>query len=340
VARRINWYQTPIDRALLRELTTKRDIRALVHVLAHLGLAALTGAGVYFAHRYLPWPFLIPALFIHGTVYTFFGPNAAGHELSHRTAFRTRWLNELFMALTSFLSWFPYVWFRKSHAQHHQLTVHHDLDLEVVLPQIHKPSNWIWMFTVNVQHMKWIFPFVVRHALGIFPGEWEKRILPESDERGRRKAIWWARLVLLGHIALGTVFVLTGNWIFLLIVTFGTFFANWLAYMCAFPQHAGLMPDVPDFRVCCRTMILGPVSRFLYWNMNYHVEHHMYAGVPFYNLPRLRRAVEFDVPVATRGIFRNWRELAQVFRRQREDPNYVAVPEMPETAAPARMSEV
>ena len=36
-------------------------------------------------------------------------------------------------------------------------------------------------------------------------------------------------------------------------------------------------------------------SQFFYWNMNYHVEHHMYAAVPYYNLPKLRKAI--------RGLF-------------------------------------
>lgn len=43
-------------------------------------------------------------------------------------------------------------------------------------------------------------------------------------------------------------------------------------------QHAGLSDNVPDFRLCCRTMILNPFFRFLYWHMNYHTEHHMYAA--------------------------------------------------------------
>ena len=28
-----------------------------------------------------------------------------------------------------------------------------------------------------------------------------------------------------------------------------------------------------------------PVHRYLYWNMNYHVEHHMFPLVPYHALP-------------------------------------------------------
>ncbi|MGY8902743.1 MAG: fatty acid desaturase, partial [Flavobacteriales bacterium] len=31
---------------------------------------------------------------------------------------------------------------------------------------------------------------------------------------------------------------------------------------------------------------------FLYWHMNWHTEHHLYAGVPCYNLKKLHQAVK------------------------------------------------
>ena len=34
---------------------------------------------------------------------------------------------------------------------------------------------------------------------------------------------------------------------------------------------------------------MNPVSRFIYWNMNYHVEHHMFPMVPYHALPQAAR---------------------------------------------------
>ena len=59
--------------------------------------------------------------------------------------------------------------------------------------------------------------------------------------------------------------------------------------------------EVPDFRLSTRTFYindpkrsaLNPLSwpfrlvRFWYWHMNFHIEHHMYAAVPCYNLEKL-----------------------------------------------------
>ena len=84
-----------------------------------------------------------------------------------------------------------------------------------------------------------------------------------------------------------------------------------------------------DFRRCCRTVLLGPVTRFLYWHMNYHVEHHMYPSVPFYNLGKLRQAIADDLPPATRGLWRSWAQMLPILWRQRRDPDYVFTPPLP-----------
>ena len=60
--------------------------------------------------------------------------------------------------------------------------------------------------------------------------------------------------------------------------------------------------DTGDYRESTRTVLVNPIISFFYWNMNYHVEHHMYPGVPFYNLPRLRKLMSNDLEPATKGI--------------------------------------
>jgi fatty acid desaturase len=88
--------------------------------------------------------------------------------------------------------------------------------------------------------------------------------------------------------------------------------------------------------VCCRTFYLNPVLQFLYWHMNYHTEHHMYAGVPCYNLGRLHRRIRHEMPPCPRGLIQTWREIRDILRRQAEDPSYQHFPSLP----PAREDEV
>lgn len=119
----------------------------------------------------------------------------------------------------------------------------------------------------------------------------------------------------------------------LLIVTLSPFIAQWLNMLVAFPQHAGLRPGVADFRLNSRTNDLGPILSFLYCNMQYHTEHHMYAAVPFYNLPKLRKVIAHDLPPSTGGLISTWRVIRRAWKIQRSDPAYAIPVELPRSAA-------
>jgi fatty acid desaturase len=66
--------------------------------------------------------------------------------------------------------------------------------------------------------------------------------------------------------------------------------------------------------------------------MQYHVEHHMFPAVPFYNLPALRKAIEHDLPPAPHGLWATWSGIIAVLKKQRANPDYVFVPELPNAA--------
>jgi fatty acid desaturase len=76
--------------------------------------------------------------------------------------------------------------------------------------------------------------------------------------------------------------------------------------------------------------------RFLYWNMNFHIEHHMFAAVPFYNLPRLHALMAHDYPIPLPGFLAGMRRLFAIKREQAKNPSYIFVPEFPSTAAPVK----
>lgn len=80
----------------------------------------------------------------------------------------------------------------------------------------------------------------------------------------------------------------------------------------------------------CRTFTLNPVVRFLYWHMNYHTEHHMYAAVPCYNLGKLHRALRHALPPWPKSIYRTWKQIAAIQRKQKAAPGYQFAPELPE----------
>ena len=90
---------------------------------------------------------------------------------------------------------------------------------------------------------------LIRHSFGIIKGEWEHRLFPESDPKLRRKLFNRARLVLIGQLLIAAVIIHSGQWILLALFTFAPFIGGILAW-AVLPQHAGLPPDTPDFRIC------------------------------------------------------------------------------------------
>jgi len=88
------------------------------------------------------------------------------------------------------------------------------------------------------------------------------------------------------------------------------------------PQHAGLAENVLDHRLNCRTVYMNPISRFIYWNMNYHVEHHMFPLVPYHALPKLHETIRDDCPPPYPSILSAWKEILPAVVRQVKDPGY------------------
>jgi hypothetical protein len=86
---------------------------------------------------------------------------------------------------------------------------------------------------------------------------------------------------------------------------------------------------VLDHRLNCRTVYMNRLNRFLYWNMNYHVEHHMFPLVPYHALPKLHEAVKADMPQPYPGLIAAWRELFPAVLRQVRDPGYFVKRKLP-----------
>jgi fatty acid desaturase len=63
--------------------------------------------------------------------------------------------------------------------------------------------------------------------------------------------------------------------------------------------------------------------------MNYHIEHHMYAGVPCYKLERLHHAIKHELPPTPNGLVATWTVIIRILKRQKVEPSYEYVPELP-----------
>ena len=329
-ARTVAWYRTPLTREQMRELNQRSDWKGLLQTLGHLSLIALIGI--------LAWQvqdriyLLLPVLLAYGTVYIFL--LNATHELSHNSVFKTRLLNHFFLRLFCFIGWRSHLHFWTSHAEHHKYTLHPPDDLEVVLPAKLTLKNFIQLGFVDPWTLYSTIKTHIEHSFGFIRGEWSNHLFPPEARDKRRHLFWWARFLLAGHATLVAVSLYYELWLLPVLTSGGVFYGGWLRYLCNGTQHAGLQDDVPDFRLCTRTVILNPLVRFLYWHMNYHIEHHMYAAVPCYNLGKLHQAIKRDTPEPARGLIAAWKEIVAIVKKQRVDPEYQYVPELPAPLTP------
>ncbi len=326
----IDWYRCPIDRPTLLRLLERSDARGWFLAGGHLTLFLCTGLLAWYCYTESWWVGLALALFAHGTVGSFF-PVSPVHELGHGTVFRTPWLNAAFLRVFSLLGWWNHHEYAMSHTYHHRYTLHPSGDREVVLPR--EPSlEWrylLQLFTFNVEggtESTGLVPRVtdvVRTAFGGYrqdKGEWFPALYADQPAE-RRRAVRWARLLLAFHLSVLVLAVVLELWLLPVLVSLPVFTANALRYFVGLPMHCGLRDDVADFRLCVRSITLDPFSELLYWHMNWHTEHHMFAAVPCYNLPALHRAVARDMP-APRTLAGAWREMRETWRRQQLDPGY------------------
>ena len=111
----------------------------------------------------------------------------------------------------------------------------------------------------------------------------------------------------------------------LLPFVYGTTLRN----MFDFIQHAGLANNVKDHRLSVRTVKLNPIFSFLYWHMEYHLEHHMFPMVPSYNLKKLHEVIKDQLPKPRIGLWGAYREIIPAIIQQSKDPNYLLKVELP-----------
>ena len=319
------WYKSPIPRKQLKELMQRRDGPAIRDTI--LWFALLIGSGVGGFLTFGTW-WAVPCFFVYGVLYGG-STDSRWHECGHRTAFKTTWMNDWLYALASFMVFREPTLWRWSHTRHHTDTIIVGRDPEI--GAMRPPDIAGMLLNVFALKSTWVsLQGVLRHAAGRV-NETEATFLPESE---RPKVYRTARIWLAIYAATIALAIGTGSLLPLLYVGLPTLYGGWFVIFVGLTQHAGLAEDVLDHRLNARTVYMNPVIRFLYWNMNYHVEHHMFPMVPFYSLPKLHEAMKADCPPPYPSILAAYREIIPTLIRQLKDPTYFVVRPLPAGAKP------
>ena len=75
---------------------------------------------------------------------------------------------------------------------------------------------------------------------------------------------------------------------------------------------------------------MNPVLRFFYWNMNYHIEHHLYPSVPFHALKKLHSEIKMQLPNPQKSLIEAWNEMISCLVIQMRTPSHNIIPVLPE----------
>jgi len=324
---KIAWYRCPVTRQQLQALNERSEIKGSLQTGGFLALLTLTCAAALYSVGRFPWLLVVLLFFIHGTCWRFLLHGF--HELLHGAVFKTKSPNLFFARFFAFFTWMNPYQFWASHTEHHKYTLHPPDDLEVVVPVSLKLDNFFLRYFIDPLGLVIVLYRTVMMACGKPIRPWDKTLFAHAEIAERRRWVNWSRFLLVGHAAIVMVSAAMRWWFVPVATTFTPFYAGWLCYFCNNLQHAGLQDNVDDFRLCCRTVTLNPFLGFVYWHMNYHTEHHMYAAVPCYNLAKLHRLIKSELPPCPDGLFQAWKQLAMILKRQKLDPTYRYVPKLP-----------
>jgi Na+-transporting NADH:ubiquinone oxidoreductase subunit F len=318
-----DWYQCPVPRQEMRKLLERRDGPAIRDTLLWFALLGISGYATFYlwGRWWAAIPYLIYAV-LYATV-----SDSRWHEAGHGTAFRTDWMNNVLYEIASFMIVRESTPWRWSHVRHHSDTIIIGRDPEIAVP---RPTD-IWGV---------IRAFL---CLGAYKSYWGK-IIPHAFNKMTAaeatyiplaewpKVYWTARVHVALYLAAIGFAVYLHSFLPLLLLA-PNIFGTWLTVTYGMTQHAGLAENVLDHRLNCRTVYMNPIHRYLYWNMNYHIEHHMYPLVPYHALPRLHELVKDDCPPPYTSLLNAWQEILPAILRQVHDPGFYVRRVLPEKRA-------
>lgn len=265
----------------LRPLYTRRDGPGVLRVVAQV--AGAVGSGLVLMRAEDGAAFGV-ALAVHSVFQlSFFG---ALHECAHRTAFRSRWLNELVAWVAAVPQLMAPQLMRVFHFEHHRHT--HDLERDPELAGLEFMADWprglLGVGTASgVPILFARLGMTLTCALGA-PGVLARRVVPYLRPKDRLGVAAASLALVLLHVGLAALAWRLEPRALRLYLAVPLSHALLALYTTC--EHRGL-PCEGSVLARTRSFAAGPLIRWVFWNMPYHAEHHAYPAVPFHALPAL-----------------------------------------------------
>ncbi len=270
-----------VPASVLKSLSTRSDLRGLVQLGSQLAAIALCIALIESLAPRL-WA-LLPFAALGVLLNCLY---AGQHETSHRTAFRSRRLNDWVGAAIGFLSIYPARWDRYFHFAHHRHTQDPARDPELLSRGPYTPTSYA-LYVIGITYWYARARNTVRIARGLLPDYSTTYLTPEQ----RHEVMIEARWHLAGYAAILALSLAFHSWAAVTCWLAPMMLFKWVHNLQNTGEHTCLTHEQDTLRNT-RTL-RGPwLVRWLVWNMSYHTAHHTFPGIPFFALPELNREIQ------------------------------------------------
>ncbi|SVB83940.1 uncharacterized protein METZ01_LOCUS236794, partial [marine metagenome] len=171
--------------------------------------------------------------------------------------------------------------------------------------QISRPTELFWFFLNYIPFTDLLYPHrlikyeVLKHAFG--------KLTPVVNisvpKNQKKKIIWNSRLYVLIWINIFVFSFYIGSILPILYIILPTYYGKPIWFAVNVTQHLGAAIDTKDHRLSSYSLKINPILSFLYWKMEYHLEHHMFPMVPSYNLKKLQNEIKDQLPKPFNGLY-------------------------------------
>ena len=270
----------PLATDELRRLQARSDARGLRRLAGHLAAIGATGYA-YALSLAAHAPLVLQALAAIALGFTLVTMFATMHESVHRTAFKSRWLNDSVGWFAGLLSFYNSSFYRPYHGWHHRFTQLPGQDPEL---EDRKPTS-IAGYLLELSALPWWLGKLRTH-LRLAAGKTASYGF--LNDKSAPLVVRSVRLQLATYSAAIALSVWLG---------YPYFFVYWLLPVAAaqpllrgilLAEHMGCSNDNDMLSNTRTTYTIWPV-RFLMWEMPYHADHHRYPALPFFALSAVHR---------------------------------------------------
>ena len=292
-AENVTWNQVGIRSVLTREeiaaTNQRRDLPGILFFCGHFAMMILTG---YLFHLSIDSWWAIPFCFLHGVVIVYwFQPF---HECSHKTAYKTPWMNSFVYWFSALVSILEPTHFYFEHMQHHRYTQQPDIDPERI-PQADNLFGYL-LYLTALPYFFYQIKGLLSHFFG-YISEFEQGFIPEKK---RARVIFESRVIVAFYAVLFVGSLLMQSWFLFIFWLLPRVAGEPLMRVVRLSEHQGC-PLVPDLFRNTRTVVAMLPLKYLGWYACYHAEHHISPNTPFHAVPTLHKKIAHKIEQVNGG---------------------------------------